>query len=61
MKDFLECICGEEASLEFEGGWAFICYECGLRSRPVFTPRAARKEFRLLLASLEDDGADDCD
>lgn len=55
--DFLPCICGEDAQLFFDGGWIFSCYECGVTSRPVFSHKAARKEFRLLVARLE--GEDD--
>lgn len=55
MNDYLPCICGEEAQLEFDGGWRFHCYECGLKNRLVFSVKAARKEFRLLVAKLEDD------
>ena len=55
MKDFLPCFCGCDAELQFDGGWIFECYECGLKSCPAFTPQAARKAFRILLASLEED------
>lgn len=59
MIDFIPCICEADAELDFDGGWRFVCHECGLSSKPVFTARAARKEFRLLLASLEQDDDDD--
>lgn len=55
MTATLPCICGEEAGLEFDGGWRFYCYECGTASRPVFSVQAAKKEFRLLVAKLEGD------
>lgn len=55
MRDFLPCICGEEAELDFDGGWSFICHECGLKSKPAFSAQAARKAFRMLVAKLEAD------
>lgn len=55
MTDYCECLCGEEAQLEFDGGWRFKCYECGLTSKPAFNPQAAKKAFRLLIAKLEKD------
>lgn len=55
MIDLIACACDAYAELEFDGGWIFVCHECGLRSNPVFSAKAARKEFRLLLARLEGD------
>ena len=55
MTGYLPCLCGEEAQLEFDGGWLFRCYECGLHSKPVFSVQAAKKEFRLLVAKMEKD------
>ncbi len=56
MRDSLPCICGEYAELEFDGGFYFKCYECGIECRKVFSHKGARKEFRLLIARLEGDG-----
>ncbi len=55
MRDFLPCICLEDAELDFDGGWIFKCHECGLESKPAFSPQAARKSFRLLVAKMEAD------
>ena len=55
MTDFIPCMCGMDASLEFDGGWRFSCYECGLTGNRCFTPQAARKDFRILMAQLEAD------
>lgn len=51
----ITCFCSEEAELEFDGGWLYRCYSCGLEGRVTFSPKAAKKSFRILLAKMEDD------
>lgn len=55
MRDFLPCICGEDAELDFDGGWLFKCHECYLVSEAAFSPQAARKSWRILVAKMEAD------
>lgn len=55
MSEYLPCICGEYACLEFDGGFFFKCYDCDLECRKVFSARAARKEFKALVARLKRD------